>query len=185
MLIGSKTVHMIKNNYLAGNMSEEISKIRTEYDILLNSKDDENRLIKKIYDDLLVNDKAKLEINNNQQIQIEKNQLKLYYGDIINKYSNDVENNSKTIEKLNKEIFVYKNELSTLEKENIKKDESFKHYQIISDLKIENEVNNKLKHKEDIIKKEIDSYKERLNSMTIQIKKDKNERLMDTIDFFE
>ena len=45
ILIGSKTVHMIKNNYLAENMSEEISKIRTEYDILLNSKDNENRLL--------------------------------------------------------------------------------------------------------------------------------------------
>jgi hypothetical protein len=182
ILIGSKTVHMIKNNYLAGNMSEEISKIRTEYTILLNSKDDENRLIRKIYDDLLVVDKAKLEIDNKDQIQIEKNQLKLYYGDIINKYSNDIESHSKTIENLNKEIFVYKDELSKLEKENIKKEETFKHYQIISDLKIENEVNNKLKNKEDTIKKEIDGYKEKLNSLTIQIEKDKNERLMDTID---
>ncbi len=175
ILIGSKTVHMIKNNYLAGNMSEEISKIRTEYDILLNSKDDENRIIKIIYDDLLINDKLKLELKNKEQIQTEKNQLNMFYADIINKYNND-------IEKMNKEIFVYKEELSKLEIENIKKDESFKHYQIISDLKIENEVNYKLKNKEDNIKKEIDGYKEKINSMTIQIEKDKNERLMDTID---
>ena len=66
-------------------MSGEISKIRSEYDTLLNSKDDENRIIKKIYDDLLVIDKAKLESSNAELIQIEKNQLKLYYGDIINK----------------------------------------------------------------------------------------------------
>jgi hypothetical protein len=175
ILIGSKTVHMIKNNYLAGNMSEEISKIRSEYDILLNSKDDENRIIKIIYDDLLINDKLKLELKNKEQIHTEKNQLNMFYADIINKYNND-------IEKMNKEIFVYKEELSKLEIENIKKDESFKHYQIISDLKIENEVNYKLKNKEDIIKKEIDGYKEKINSMTIQIEKDKNERLMDTID---
>jgi hypothetical protein len=175
ILIGSKTVHMIKNNYLAGNMSEEISKIRSEYDILLNSKDDENRIIKIIYDDLLINDKLKLELKNKEQIHTEKKQLNMYYADIINKYNND-------IEKMNKEIFVYKEELSKLEIENIKKDESFKHYQIISDLKIENEVNYKLKNKEDIIKKEIDGYKEKINSMTIQIEKDKNERLMDTID---
>jgi hypothetical protein len=45
ILIGSKSIHMIKNNYLSENMSSEIQKMRTEYENLLQRKDNEHLII--------------------------------------------------------------------------------------------------------------------------------------------
>jgi hypothetical protein len=97
-----------------------------------------------------------------QIIASEKHQLQAYYSDIINKYGNDNELCHKTIDNLNKEILSYKNELSYIEKEIIKKDESIKHHQLNNELRIENEINSKIKMKEDDIKKEVDNYREQL-----------------------
>ena len=211
ILIGSKSIHMIKNNYLSENISSEIDEMRSEYENLLQKKEIENRIIKKVYDDIVIDDKVKQEINVQNILSVEKNQLQTYYSDIINKYSNDNDICHKTIENLNNEILSYKNELSDVEKEVIKKEESIKHYHINNELRIENEINNKIKMKEDDMKKEVDNYKEqlllnerkylndesgklqikqdeinilkeKLSYLAIQIEKDKNERLLDTID---
>ena len=211
ILIGSKSIHMIKNNYLSENMSSEIHKMRSEYDNLLQKKEIENQIIKKVYDEIVIDEKVKQEVNVQNILSVEKNQLQTYYSNIINKYSNDNDFCHKTIENLNNEILSYKNELSNVEKDIIKKEESIKHYHINNELRIENEINNKIKMKEDDMKKQVDNYKEqlllnerkyindesvklqrkqdeidilkeKLSDIAIQIEKDRNERLLDTID---
>ena len=218
ILIGSKTVHMIKNNYLSENMSDEISRIHSEYDILLKERDNEKQIIKKTYDEILSDEKTKQELITQNKLSIEKILLQTQYSELINKFGNENESCRKTIENLNKEIVNQRNELSQIEKENIKKGESDKYIQTINDLRIENEFNTRMKEKEEEYNKEIDKYKhqiilnereyfnnqtviksnenikievqqneittlkDKLNSLTIQIEKDKNERLLDTID---
>ena len=218
ILIGSKTVHMIKNNYLSENMSDEITRIRSEYDNLLKEKENENKIIKRTYDEILADEKNKQEEIIQKKMSMEKSMLQTQYSDMINKFGNENELCHKNIDNLNKEISFYKNELSLIEKENIKKEESIKYAQTINDMRIESEINIRMKVKEDEINKEIENYKhqillnereyfnnqivikcnqnmkiekqqdeitilkDKLNYLTVQIEKDKNERLLDTID---
>jgi hypothetical protein len=218
ILIGSKSVLMFKNNYLSENENEEITKIRTEYENQLNAKDTENRLIKKIYDEITIDEKAKLDIMTQTTLLLEKNALQKQYSDILKRCDSENKQSHKTIENLTSEIEKFKNEMSIIEIDNVKKDESMRNYHIINELKIENEVNNRIKEKENDMKKEFDDYKEKmilkereyfnsqilsafnensksegqqneiiflkdkLNNLMMQIEKEKNERLTDTID---
>lgn len=218
ILIGSKAVHMIKNNYLSENMTEEITKIKSEYENLLNAKDVENHLIKKIYDEIAVDEKIKLEKVTQNAITLEKNSLQLHYSVLLQKCENQNDLYMNTIDNLNNEIAKFKYEMSIIEKENIKKDESIKNFSAINELKIENEVNCRIKEKINEMKKEVDDYKDKmiikereyfncqtlstfnenlkseiqqneikllkdkLNELMIQIEKEKNGRLTDTID---
>jgi hypothetical protein len=79
-----------------------------------------------------------------------------------------IQNDSKTTDDYDYDDASFSNNKNNNEIVNFKYTESNNDF----DLKIENEVNNKLKNKEDNIKKEIDDYKEKLNSLTIQIEKD-------------
>ena len=188
ILIGSKSIHMIKNNYLSENMSSEIQKMRSEYENLLQKKEIENQIIKKVYDEIVIDEKVKQEVNVQNILSVEKNQLQTYYSDIINKYSNDNDFCHKTIENLNNEILSYKNELSNVEKDIIKKEESIKHYHINNELRIENEINNKIKMKEDDMKKQVDNYKEQLLLNERKYMNDENvklQRKQDEIDILK
>jgi hypothetical protein len=162
ILIGAKSVLMFKRTYVSENTSDEISKIRLEYENQLNAKDVENRLIKKVYDEIATDEKAKLDMMTQTTLLLERDALKKQYSDILKRCDSENELSHTTINNLTNEIAKFKNEMSIIEIDNVKKEESIRNYQAINELRIENEVNNRIKEKENEMKKEFDDYKEKM-----------------------
>ena len=153
ILVGIKAVNTIKYN----NSSEEMIKIRKEYDIILESKNNEIQIMKKVFDESIVEDRNNNESNMKCNLALEKKQLYSNYNDIIQKYNTDCNEYRETIVDLNKNILDAKNELYLIQKE-------VKYNNEINELRIQNEINSKVKQKEDLFKTEIENTREILFS---------------------
>ncbi len=155
ILIGIHAVNTIKNNYV----SPKYIDVLKEYEHKVNKKENENSLLKQLYDEIIKSGRDRQDKKIKEQIEIEKERISLQYKDSIEKYSIESKEYQENIQKLNTIIEQNKNDLSSIEKELIIKDEFIKHSDIITNLRIEHEINIRVKHKEDDYKKQIDQYK--------------------------
>lgn len=140
ILVGIKAVNTMKYN----DMSEEMMKIRNEYDIMLESKNDEICLMKKVFDELIVEDRVRNETNLKKMLALEKEQVCSNYNDY-----------QERIVELGNKVIASNTELHLIEKD-------VKYNNEINELRFKNEIVSKIKEKEDEYKKEIELCKENM-----------------------
>jgi hypothetical protein len=168
ILIGMHAVSTMKEKYV----SQEYSDIVSEYEIQLCQKTDENKIIRNVYDEFMAMEKIKYDTRLQEQIHIESERLCMTYRDNISKCNQENLDYRDKIDRLNENILCF-------EKELIKKEEFIRHSNIVNELRIENEVNLKIKQKEDDLKMELEKYKELLNiSEKTAIKNENNSKIM-------
>jgi hypothetical protein len=148
LLIGIRGVIVMKEQYI----SEDSCDIKNELEIKLLKKEDEKLIIKDIYNDLLMNERERHNKLIENQINIENDKYRI----LIANYDKENIRNEDKINQLNLE-------LNLIEKEVIIKDELIKHQNLMNGLRIENEVNSRVKKREDEMNKELVDNRELLN----------------------
>ena len=138
ILVGIKAVKTMKYN----DMSEEMMKMRNQYDVMLDSKNNEIQIMKRVFDEIILEDRNKNDISMKNKLVVEKEEMSRDYNDVILKYNTDCSQYREKIVELNKSILDSKTELYLIEKD-------IKHNNEINELRIENEIIRKMKQKED------------------------------------
>jgi hypothetical protein len=168
VLIGIHAVSTMKEKYI----SQEYSDIVSEYELQLCKRDDENKTIRNVYDEFMSIEKNRNETRLQEQIYIETEKIHKIYTDNISKNNQENLEYRDKIDKLNDNLLCF-------EKEVIKKEEFIRHSNIVNDLRIENEVNLKIKLKEEELKIELEKYKELLNiSEKTALKNENNNKIL-------
>ena len=141
ILVGFHTINVIKKHFIHQNSNDLIN----QYENQLKRKEDENALIKNIYENNLIAEK---------EIEKEKNQL--YYHDKIQSYEKEI---SAFVKKIVESDF----KISSIEKDLLKAEEFKRHINTINELRIENEISIRTKQFNDLHYIEINKYKDLLN----------------------
>lgn len=160
ILVGIKAVNIMKDNY----RSSDCDDIMREYETLLDKKNCEISAFKIVYNEIATQERDRVESRIEELVNIEKQKNSIEYKDIIEKCGSETLEYQKTVEKLKNDIIECKKETSSLEIALIKKEEFIRHLNIVNDLRIENDVNMKVKMKEDEVMKELQRCRELLNT---------------------
>jgi hypothetical protein len=153
LMVGIQAIDIMKKNYINEENGTYDDFLRNE----LSKKEDDINRLKIIYDNLLIDEKARQVILFDEQIVLEKERLSITYKDLIEK--NDTKNNKyqEQIDYLNDVNNTSKTKIMELEIEQAKKNER----DMLRDLHLDIEINIKMKDKEDEKNKEIDELKEK------------------------
>jgi len=148
ILIGIKGISVMKEHYIP----KELGDIKNDFEVQLLKKEDEKLIIKDVYNELLNSERERHNKLLENQIDIENEK---YRSSIVN-YNNDNIRYKEIINQLNEE-------LNTIGKDVVIKDEIIKHQNSMNELRIENEVNTRMKMKEDDMRNELNANRELMN----------------------
>jgi hypothetical protein len=156
LMVGMQAVKTIKENYVTVDTDGANDLFKTE----LFKKDLEKTMAKSFYDVSLREERERHAEMLIEKTASEKHKLSLEYKQIIDTYDKGNNKYEEKIDKLNETIFLVKNEFTELQIEFAKKNER----DTLRDLHLDNEINIKIKNKEDEMNKDMDKLKESLHS---------------------
>lgn len=147
IMIGIKAVQFSQQNIVTADGSSN-----NLFQIELSKKENEIILRKRVYDELITDERNKQSSILVEQLDIANKKISMEYRDTISKYEKGKDTDQENIQLL-------KNKITEFEIEFAKKNER----DMLRDLNSENDANIKSKNKIDEKNKELDDYKERLH----------------------